>query len=132
MAEGNDQIGIARAAYYPSVTLGGTGGLQGHSLTDWLDWPNLFWAVGMSMSQTLFDGGRRHATNTAAEANYDATVATYRQTTLTAFQEVEDNLAALNILFREAEQEKQAVDAANLSLQLSSTATWVAPTLISR
>lgn len=118
MAEANEQIGIAQSAYYPSVSLGGTVGLEGHSLTNWLDWPNLFWAVGLSMGETLFDGGRRRATSTAARANYDATVATYRQTTLGAFQQVEDNLAALRILERESRQQKEAVDSARNSLQL--------------
>ncbi len=75
MAEANEQIGIAQAAYYPTVTLGGIAGFQGTSVANSFDWSSLFWAVGLSMSETLFDAGRRHATSDAAIANYDATVA---------------------------------------------------------
>src|ERR1700735_766628 len=94
VAEANDQIGIARAAYYPTITLSASAGFEGDSITNWLIWPSRFWAVGPQMAETLFDGGR-HATSTAARANYDATVANYRESTLTAFQQVEDNLVAL-------------------------------------
>ena len=80
---------------------------------------SLFWAVGSSLTQTLFDAGRRRATSDAAIANYDATVAAYRQTTLTAFQQVEDNLAALRILEEEAKLQQDSVDAASLSVQLT-------------
>jgi NodT family efflux transporter outer membrane factor (OMF) lipoprotein len=119
VAEANEQIGIARAAYFPTVVLGASAGFEGTSLSNWLNWPSLLWAVGASMTQTLFDGGRRRATSEAALANYDATVATYRQTTLTAFQQVEDNLAALRVLMQEAEQQQRAVAAAQESLQLA-------------
>jgi NodT family efflux transporter outer membrane factor (OMF) lipoprotein len=118
MAEANEQIGIARAAFFPTVVLGGTGGLEGSSIASWLAWPSRFWSIGPAALQTLFDGGRRRATSQATIANYDATVAGYRQTTLTAFQEVEDNLAALRILEQEAQQQKAAVAAAQESLQL--------------
>jgi NodT family efflux transporter outer membrane factor (OMF) lipoprotein len=118
MAEANEQIGIARAAYFPTIALGGTGGFEGSSIASWFAWPSRFWAVGPAMLQTIFDGGRRRATSEAAIANYDATVANYRQTTLTAFQEVEDNLAALRILEQEAQQQKVALAAAQESLQL--------------
>jgi NodT family efflux transporter outer membrane factor (OMF) lipoprotein len=118
VAEANEQIGIARAAYFPTLTLSATGGFEGSNITNWLNWPSRFWAVGPTLAETIFDAGRRHATTKAALANYDATVATYRQTTLTAFQEVEDNLAALRILEREAEQEKAAVDEARRSVEL--------------
>jgi NodT family efflux transporter outer membrane factor (OMF) lipoprotein len=118
VAEANDQIGIARAAYYPTVILGASAGFEGDSITNWLTWPSLFWAVGPSLAETLFDGGRRRATSTAARANYDATVANYRQSTLTAFQQVEDNLAALRILTQEAQQQKQATASAEESLQI--------------
>jgi NodT family efflux transporter outer membrane factor (OMF) lipoprotein len=118
VAEANDQIGIARAAYFPTVILGGSAGFEGNSITNWFTWPSRFWAVGPSAVETLFDGGRRHATSQAARANYDATVATYRESTLTAFQQVEDNLAALRILNQEAQQQKEATASAQESLQI--------------
>jgi NodT family efflux transporter outer membrane factor (OMF) lipoprotein len=118
VAEANDQIGIARAAYYPTVILGASAGFEGDSITNWLTWPSRFWAVGPSLAETLFDGGRRRATSTAARANYDATVANYRESTLTAFQQVEDNLAALRILTQEAQQQKEATASAEESLQI--------------
>jgi outer membrane protein TolC len=79
---------------------------------------SLLWAVGTSLTQTLFDGGRRRATSDAARAAYEATVASYRQTTLTAFQQVEDNLVALRVLEREAEQQRRAVASSQQSLEL--------------
>jgi NodT family efflux transporter outer membrane factor (OMF) lipoprotein len=118
VAEANEQIGIARAAYFPTLILSATGGFEGTGITNWLNWPSRFWSVGPTLAETLFDAGRRHATTKEALANYDAVVATYRQTTLTAFQEVEDNLAALRILEREAEQEKAAVEEARRSVEL--------------
>jgi NodT family efflux transporter outer membrane factor (OMF) lipoprotein len=117
-AEANQQIGIARAAYFPTVTLDGSAGLEGTSPLNWMIWPSRFWAVGPQMLETLFDGGRRRAGSDAAIANYDGAIATYRQTTLTAFQEVEDNLAALRILDTEAQQQQQATSSAQESLQL--------------
>jgi outer membrane protein TolC len=98
VAEANDEIGIARAAFFPTIVLSATAGFEGDSITDWFTWPSRFWAVDPAMLQTIFDGGRRRATSQGALANYDATVAGYRHTALTAFQEVEDNLAALRIL----------------------------------
>jgi NodT family efflux transporter outer membrane factor (OMF) lipoprotein len=118
-AEANEQIGIARAAFFPTVTLGASAGLEGNSILNWLTWPSRFWAIGPSAAQTLFDAGRRHATSDAALAGYDAAVAAYRETTLTAFQQVEDNLAALRILEREEGQERGAVASAQESLQLA-------------
>jgi NodT family efflux transporter outer membrane factor (OMF) lipoprotein len=118
VAEANEQIGIARAAYFPTLTLSATGGFEGSGITNWLTWPSRFWAVGPALAETLFDAGRRRATSDAARAGYDATVATYRQTTLTAFQEVEDNLAALRILEREAEQESEAVAKSRRTVEL--------------
>jgi NodT family efflux transporter outer membrane factor (OMF) lipoprotein len=118
VAEANDQIGIARAAYFPSLIIGATGGFTGTSITNWLNWPSRMWAVGPQLSETLFDAGRRRATSESATANYDGTVAGYRQTTLTAFQEVEDNLAALRILETEAQQQQQATASAADTLQL--------------
>jgi NodT family efflux transporter outer membrane factor (OMF) lipoprotein len=118
VAEANQQIGIARAAYFPTVTLGATAGFAGTQASNWFTWPSGFWAVGPALAQTLFDGGRRRATSESARANYDATVATYRQTSLTAFQEVEDNVAALRILENEGQQQEQAVASSEESLQL--------------
>ncbi len=118
VAEANQQIGIARAAYFPTVTLGGTAGFSGAQGSNWFTWPSGFWAAGPALAQTLFDAGRRRATSESARANYDATVATYRQTSLTAFQEVEDNVAALRILENETQQQQQAVASSQESLQL--------------
>jgi NodT family efflux transporter outer membrane factor (OMF) lipoprotein len=118
VAEANEQIGIARAAFFPTVALNATVGLEGSTLGNWFTWPSLFWAVGSSVTQTLFDAGRRRATSEITIARYDATVAQYRQTTLEAFQQVEDNLAALRILERAAEQQARAVASAQLSLEL--------------
>lgn len=118
VAEASDQIGIAHAAFFPTLVLGAEGGFAGTSAADWFNWPSRLWAVGPQMSQTLFDAGRRRAVSESATANYDGTVASYRQTTLTAFQEVEDNLAALRILENEAQQQHEATASAQESLQL--------------
>jgi NodT family efflux transporter outer membrane factor (OMF) lipoprotein len=118
MAAANEQIGIAKAAYYPSLSLNGIVGMEGTSALNWFTWPSRFWAVGPSLSETLFDGGRRRATTQRTRANYDATVANYRQTTLSAFQQVEDNLAALRILQTESGQQHHATTAALQSLQI--------------
>jgi len=114
----NEQIGIAIAAYYPSLSLNGVAGFESGALNTWFDWPSRLWAVGLSMGETVFDGGRRHAKTEAARAHYDAAVADYRQTALTAFQQVEDNLAALGILEHEAVQQDEAVDSAKNNLRL--------------
>jgi NodT family efflux transporter outer membrane factor (OMF) lipoprotein len=118
VAESNEQIGIARAAFFPTILLSASAGFEGNSITNWFDWPSRFWAVGPSALQTIFDGGRRRATSQAALANYDATVAGYRETTLTALQQVEDNLAALRILEQEAQQQKDATASAQESVQV--------------
>jgi NodT family efflux transporter outer membrane factor (OMF) lipoprotein len=121
MAAANEQIGIAQAAFYPTLSLSAVAGLQGTSALNWFSWPSRFWAVGPTFSETLFDAGRRRAVKAMASANYDATVANYRQTTLTAFQQVEDNLAALRILEVEAQQQHESTDSAEQSLDLSQT-----------
>jgi NodT family efflux transporter outer membrane factor (OMF) lipoprotein len=118
VAEANEQIGIAKAAYFPTATLNASVGFEGSSFGNVLNASSLLWSVGASLTQTIFDGGRRGATSDAARAAYDATVAGYRQATLTAFQQVEDNLAALRILEQEAQQQRRAVESAQLSLQL--------------
>ena len=118
MAAANEQIGIAQAAYYPTLNLTGITGLQGTSALNWLTWPSRFWAVGPEFSETLFDAGRRHAVKESALAGYDSSVANYRETTLGAFQQVEDNLTVLRVLSTEAEQQHQATAAAEQTLQL--------------
>jgi NodT family efflux transporter outer membrane factor (OMF) lipoprotein len=118
VAESNEQIGIARAAFFPTVVLSASAGFEGDSITNWFNWPSRFWAVGPSALETIFDAGRRRATSQAALANYDATVASYRETTLTALQQVEDNLAALRILEQEAQQQKDATASAQESVQI--------------
>jgi NodT family efflux transporter outer membrane factor (OMF) lipoprotein len=112
MAAANAQIGVAQAAYYPTLQLSASGGLSASSIATWFAWPSRFWSVGPSMSATLFDGGLRSAQTDQARAVYDAAVAAYRETVLTAFQGVEDNLAALRILEEEAQVQDQAVKAA--------------------
>lgn len=119
MAAANEQIGIARAAYYPDLQISATGGLQAGSIVNWFTWPARFWAVGPALTQTLYDAGRRHAQVEDAEAAYDVNVADYRQTALTAFQEVEDNLATLRVLEGEQAKQHEATLAAENSLQLS-------------
>jgi NodT family efflux transporter outer membrane factor (OMF) lipoprotein len=118
VAAASEQIGIARAAFFPTVMLSAAVGLEGTSITDWLNWPSRLWAVGPSTVQTLFDAGRRKATSEAAVAGFDAAAADYRESALGAFQQVEDNLAALLILEAEAGQQHHAVVSAQESLQL--------------
>jgi NodT family efflux transporter outer membrane factor (OMF) lipoprotein len=121
MASANEQIGIAQAAFYPTLSLSGIAGFQGTSALNWFNWPSRFWAVGPALSQTVFDAGRRRATKNITIAQYDATVANYRQTVLTAFQQVEDNLAALRVLENEAQQQQEATASAEQSLDLFQT-----------
>ena len=118
VAEANEQIGIAKAAYYPTVMLNASVGFEGSSFGNVLNASSLLWSVGASITQTIFDGGRRRANSDAVRASYDATVAAYRQTTLTAFQQVVDNLVALRVLEQEAQQQRRAVESAQLSLRL--------------
>jgi NodT family efflux transporter outer membrane factor (OMF) lipoprotein len=118
MAAANEQIGIAEAAYYPTLSLSGTAGFLGTSAVNWFTWPSRFFAVGPTFSETLYDHGRRRATSNIALAQYDGTVATYRQTTLTAFQQVEDNLNALHNLEIEDGQQHGATASAQQSLDL--------------
>ena len=112
MAGANAQIGIAKAAYFPNVLLGATGGLENLSFADWFTWPSRFWSVGPSVAETLFDAGLRRATVRQYQAQYDETVANYRQTVLTAFGQVEDNLAAQRILVQDLQQQEGAVQSA--------------------
>jgi NodT family efflux transporter outer membrane factor (OMF) lipoprotein len=119
VAAANEQIGIAKAAFFPSLLLSATGGFESVSSSQWLTWPSRFWSVGPQMAETLFEGGKRHAQLDLERAAYDATVASYRQTVLTAFQQVEDNLAALRILEQEAAADQSAVTDAEESLSIS-------------
>lgn len=115
----NAQIGIAISAYYPNVQLGGTGGFESANPGTWIQGPSALWSLGGSAIETLFDAGRRHAITDQARDAYEAQAANYRQSVLNAFQEVEDNLAALRILNDEAATEGVAVQAARRSLQIS-------------
>ncbi|MGA2737404.1 MAG: efflux transporter outer membrane subunit [Bryobacteraceae bacterium] len=119
MASTNEQIGIAVAAYYPTLTLSASGGFEATDIAKWFSLPSRFWSLGAALSETVFEGGKRGAQVKMTEAQYDATVATYRQTVLTAFQQVEDNLAALRILAQEATALDLAVKAAKDSLDIA-------------
>jgi NodT family efflux transporter outer membrane factor (OMF) lipoprotein len=119
VAAANEQIGIAQAAFYPSLLLTATGGLQSTSLSQWFTWPSRFWSLGPQFAEILFDAGKRRATVDLERAAYDATVATYRQTVLTAFEQIEDQMATLRILEQEAETEDVAVKAAKASLDIT-------------
>jgi NodT family efflux transporter outer membrane factor (OMF) lipoprotein len=121
IAAANAQIGVARAAYFPDLTLSATGGFQSTSFTKWLTWPSRFWSLGPSATQVLFENGALRGPVEQAEANYDAVVANYRQTALTAFQGVEDQLAALRILSDELAQQRTALAAAQHYLNLALT-----------
>jgi NodT family efflux transporter outer membrane factor (OMF) lipoprotein len=119
MAAVNEQIGIARGAYFPSLLLTGSIGLESGSIAGWFTWPSHIWSVGPQVAETVFDSGRRHAQSDLAQADFDISVANYRQTVLTAFQQVEDNLAALRILADETRAEDDAIKAAQESLDVS-------------
>jgi NodT family efflux transporter outer membrane factor (OMF) lipoprotein len=114
----NANLGLAKIAFYPTVTLSASAGLAASSLQNLFMWAAHTWSVGPNVSETLFDFGRRSAVLRQAQAAYDSAVASYRQTVLSAFQDVEDNLAALRILAEEAIQQQQAVAAAEQSLSL--------------
>ena len=119
VAAANAEIGVAVAAFFPTVTLSASSGFESSSLSQWLTAPSRFWSVGPSISETVFDGGLRRAQTDFARAGYDASVGTYRQTVLTAFQAVEDNLAALRILEQEAQVQDEAVQGAQKSVTLT-------------
>jgi NodT family efflux transporter outer membrane factor (OMF) lipoprotein len=119
MAAANEQIGIATAAFYPSLSLGASLGLQNSGFLQWFTWPSRFFSVGPSISETLFEGGRRRAVLAETRDFFDVTVANYRQTVLTAFQQVEDSLAALRILADESVTVDQAVNSSERELTVS-------------
>jgi NodT family efflux transporter outer membrane factor (OMF) lipoprotein len=121
VASANAQVGLAKTAYYPLVDIVASGGFESGTITTLLQGPSALWSVGAAAAATIFDGGRRHALNDEAKAAYDSSVASYRQTVLSAFQQVEDNLAALRVLEQEAGVQATAVQSAQRSLDLSNT-----------
>jgi NodT family efflux transporter outer membrane factor (OMF) lipoprotein len=121
VASANAQIGLAKLAYYPLFNLAASGGFDSQSITTLLQGPSAIWSVGASAAFTVLDVGRRHALSDEAKTGYDYAVANYRETALAAFQQVEDNLAALRILEHEADVQAAAVDAAKRSMDLSVT-----------
>jgi NodT family efflux transporter outer membrane factor (OMF) lipoprotein len=121
MQEANAQIGVARAAYFPAFSFTGGGGFESEQIHNLLTGPSAFWSLAGSAAELLFDGGLRRGVTEQARAAYDQSVDTYRQTTLTAFEEVEDNLSALRVLENEGKVEDGAVAAAQHSLDLSNS-----------
>jgi NodT family efflux transporter outer membrane factor (OMF) lipoprotein len=121
MASANAQIGVAKAAYYPTISLGATGGFESGVITTLISGPSILWSAGGSAVMPLFDAGRRRANEDQAIAAYDQAVANYRETVLTGFQQVEDNIAALRILEHEAQVQDKAVVAAQKYLELAIT-----------
>jgi len=118
MASTNEQIGIAKAAYYPQLTLSTSLAFETSHIAKWFTWPSRMWSVGPQISQNIYDGGRRRGAFEQAQALYESSVAAYRQTVLTGFQQVEDNLAALRILSDEARATDEAVQAADRALAI--------------
>ena len=119
MIAANANIGVARAAFYPTLTLGAQGGVQSTSFSNWLTAPSSFWAIGPNALLTVFDGGLRRAEVAQARAEFDASAANYRSTVVSAFQQVEDSLASLNHYYDAALQEKAGLEAAQHTLNLS-------------
>jgi NodT family efflux transporter outer membrane factor (OMF) lipoprotein len=119
MAEANATIGIAYAAYFPNLTLNAEGGFESSAFHNWLSWPSRFWSIGASIPETIFDAGLRRATVQQYVATYNADLASYRQTVLAAFQQVEDALAEVRILSTQIQQEQQAVNSAQTYLKLA-------------
>lgn len=118
VAQANAQIGVAIAAFFPTLTLSATGGFDSSLLKNLFTKPARFWSIAAALADTIYDGGLRSAKVDAARAVYDQTVAMYRQTVLSAFQNVEDNLASLRILDDEVKKQNEAVDSAKKLLQI--------------
>jgi len=121
MAAANANIGVAYAAYYPALTLSPTGGVESSLLKNLFEWPSRFWSIGGSVSETIYDGGLRRATVNQYIATYNADLASYRHTVLTAFQQVEDALAQVRILSQQIEQQRRVVASAQIALNLELT-----------
>jgi len=119
MAQANAQVGVARAAFFPTVTLSASAGFETTKGGNWFTWPSRFWSAGPAVSETIYDGGLRRATMEQFRAQYDQTVANYRQTVLIAFQQVEDNLASLRVLSKEIKEQDTAIQSAQRSLNLA-------------
>jgi NodT family efflux transporter outer membrane factor (OMF) lipoprotein len=119
MASQNAQIGVAKSAFYPGVNLFANGGWQSADLGLLLNAPSGFWAIGANVTQTLLSGGRRKSQLEFAKSGYEASVASYRQTVLTAFQEVEDGISGLDVLAQAAQSQQQTVDAAQRALSIA-------------
>ena len=119
VAAANADVGEATSAFFPDLMLSASGGMESSTLAQWASLPSHFWSIGPALVGTLFDGGRRKQALKAAEAKQDAATAVYRQTVLSAFQEVEDNLASLNVLRNEALVQQRAVDASTEALRLA-------------
>jgi len=119
VAAANEQIGVAKAAFYPALSFGGSAGSQAAAIADLLTSPTRFWSVGVQVAETLFDGGKRRAQVRLTQAEYDATVANYRQTVLTGFQQVEDALVELRTLAGEADIVERAIAAAQQSVDIA-------------
>jgi len=119
VAAANAQVGVATAAFFPTLLLSASGGFQTSKIGEWLNWPSRFWSIGPSLAATIFDGGARRAVRDEARASYDQTVGEYRQSVLAAFQDVEDNLAAIRILADEGERQQAAIQAAQQSLEIA-------------
>ncbi len=118
VAAANARIGVAEAAFYPTITLSASAGFQSSSFSHWLEWPSRFWSVGPAIAESIFEGGLRRALTEEARAAYDANVAFYRQTVLSGFQQVEDNLAALRVLDDEAGAQADAVKASSQTVEV--------------
>ena len=121
VAAANAQIGVARAAYFPTLGISASGGVESAAIGTLLSWPSIFWSIGPQLAETAFSGGRRRAATEQATAGWEQAVAAYRQSVLSAFQDVEDNLAALRILSKEATEQATAVEAAQRSLDLANS-----------
>jgi NodT family efflux transporter outer membrane factor (OMF) lipoprotein len=119
VAQANAQIGVAKSAYFPNFSLAASGGYQSSGLAKWISLPNRIWSVGPALAETLFDGGARSAATDSAIAAYDASVANYRNSVLSSFQEVEDYVAALRILEQESNKQEQAVKLSRRSVELT-------------
>lgn len=119
MAAQNAQIGVAKSAFFPGINLSGSGGFESSDISKLITASTGFWALGANVAETVFSAGRRRAQVDFAQSAYGASVANYRQTVLTAFQEVEDGLSGLSVLAQAAQSQQQAVEASQRALQIA-------------